>query len=590
MSKSGKCKAGYYYCYTDKVCKPISKGMRVTARFSGSGKEPEEVGIDKPLNGNGNGNGGNGNGNGGGMSESKSGDSSLRDWFGKSKSSDGKPGWVQLGGKYAGKPCARQPGQTTKPKCGSSKMKRNLSKDEEERAFRRKNAKDPNPDRKGKAINVKTEEFTTLPLHVEVPTNIKEFNLGLMFRESLDINSGMLFVFEEVAQQSFHMRDTMIPLDIAFIRADGIIESIKQLEPNDETSVASDGEILCAIEVNRGWFAENNVEVGDEIDIDLEEGKKDACYHKVKSRYSVWPSAYASGALVKCRKIGAANWGNKTKKEEFSNWRSEYKPTDYEFTDLITPDPLKPTEGLGSKLLGEAGKKCWKGYKKAGTQKLFGKTYNRCVKAGDEVIHDGEQIDEKKGCNHTHEGSECPVHGTAECDGPKFKGGDGGKIGPNKNYVKPMGEAVQVPRKTGQIVRVFLTFRGKMYVIQMFFPSVKVPGRNEVQAQIEKVYPGGKVRNYDISDYEPGQPLLHTEDWQKKSGKNPEGGLNEKGRKSYERQNPGSDLKRPSKKVGNPRRKSFCARMKGMKKKLTSSKTANDPDSRINKSLRAWNC
>ena len=591
MSKSGRCKAGYYYCYTDKVCKPISKGMRVTARFSGSGKEPEEVGIDKPLNGNGNGNGngGNGNGNGGGMSESKSGDSSLRDWFGKSKSSDGKPGWVQLGGKYAGKPCARQPGQTTKPKCGSSKMKRNLSKDEEERAFRRKNRKDPNPDRKGKAINVKTEEFITLPLHVEVPTNIKEFNLGLMFRESLDKNSGMLFVFEEVAQQSFHMRDTMIPLDIAFIRADGIIESIKQLEPNDETSIASDGEILCAIEVNRGWFAENNVEVGDEIDIDLEEGKKDACYHKVKSRYSVWPSAYASGALVKCRKVGAKNWGNKTKKEEFSNWRSEYKPTEYEFTDLITPDALQPTEGLGSKLLGEAGKKCWKGYKKAGTQKLFGKTYNRCVKAGDEVIHDGEQIDEKKGCNHSHEGEECPVHGTSEC-GPKFKGGDGGKMGPDKNYVKPMGEAVQVPRKTGQIVRVFLTFRGKMYIIQMFFPSVKVPGRNEVQAQIEKVYPGGKVRNYEVSDYEPGQPLLHTEDWQKKSGKNPEGGLNEKGRKSYERQNPGSDLKRPSKKVGNPRRKSFCARMKGMKKKLTSSKTANDPDSRINKSLRAWNC
>ena len=78
--------------------------------------------------------------------------------------------------------------------------------------------------------------------------------------------------------------------------------------------------------------------------------------------------------------------------------------------------------------------------------------------------------------------------------------------------------------------------------------------------------------------------------WTKKSGKNQSGGLNEKGRKSYERENPGSDLKRPSKKVGNPRRKSFCARMKGMKKKLTSSKTANDPDSRINKSLRAWNC
>ena len=42
---------------------------------------------------------------------------------------------------------------------------------------------------------------------------------------------------------------------------------------------------------------------------------KDACYHKVKARYSVWPSAYASGALSKCRKVGAANWGNKSKKK-----------------------------------------------------------------------------------------------------------------------------------------------------------------------------------------------------------------------------------------------------------------------------------
>ena len=68
-----KCKQGYYYCYTDEVCKPIPKGLRVTARFSGGGKEPEETGIDVPTNGNGDGNG-NGNGNGGdgggGMGES----------------------------------------------------------------------------------------------------------------------------------------------------------------------------------------------------------------------------------------------------------------------------------------------------------------------------------------------------------------------------------------------------------------------------------------------------------------------------------------------------------------------------------------
>ena len=77
--------------------------------------------------------------------------------------------------------------------------------------------------------------------------------------------------------------------------------------------------------------------------------------------------------------------------------------------------------------------------------------------------------------------------------------------------------------------------------------------------------------------------------WTKKSGKNPEGGLNEKGRKSYERENPGSDLKAPQPEGGS-RKKSFCARMGGMKKKLTSAKTANDPDSRINKSLRKWKC
>lgn len=62
---------------------------------------------------------------------------------------------------------------------------------------------------------------------------------------------------------------------------------------------------------------DNNVyesaEIMTEEQFDESAGEKDACYHKVKSRYKVWPSAYASGALVKCRKVGAANWGNKSK-------------------------------------------------------------------------------------------------------------------------------------------------------------------------------------------------------------------------------------------------------------------------------------
>jgi hypothetical protein len=74
----------------------------------------------------------------------------------------------------------------------------------------------------------------------------------------------------------------------------------------------------------------------------------------------------------------------------------------------------------------------------------------------------------------------------------------------------------------------------------------------------------------------------------KAAHKNPEGGLSEAGRRAYNSAT-GGNLK-PPQPEGGPRRRSFCARMKGMKKRLTSAKTANDPNSRINKSLRAWNC
>lgn len=76
--------------------------------------------------------------------------------------------------------------------------------------------------------------------------------------------------------------------------------------------------------------------------------------------------------------------------------------------------------------------------------------------------------------------------------------------------------------------------------------------------------------------------------WTRKEGQDPDGGLNAKGRAAYNRAN-GANLK-PPQPEGGPRRDSFCARMKGMKEKLTSKETANDPDSRINKSLRAWKC
>lgn len=81
--------------------------------------------------------------------------------------------------------------------------------------------------------------------------------------------------------------------------------------------------------------------------------------------------------------------------------------------------------------------------------------------------------------------------------------------------------------------------------------------------------------------------MAKTPAWQRKEGKSPTGGLNAKGRASAKKQ--GMNLKAPQPEGGS-RKDSFCARMMGMKKKLTSEKTAKDPDSRINKSLKKWKC
>ena len=114
-------------------------------------------------------------------------------------------------------------------------------------------------------------ESFNLPLNIEIPSNQRDFNMGLMFREKLDQDCGMLFVFNEICEKSFHMKDTKIPLDIAFINKDGIIESIKELEPLNTLPVYSDSKVLYALEVNRGWFAEKNIKVGDSVFDSIEE-------------------------------------------------------------------------------------------------------------------------------------------------------------------------------------------------------------------------------------------------------------------------------------------------------------------------------
>jgi len=550
--------------------------------------------------------------------ETKSGDESLHDWFKKSSGTDPKTGrkvkgWVQLGGPFAGAPCARQPGQTSTPKCGSSKMASNLSPEEENKAFERKNRKDPNQPQKKNAAK---------------PTNVRTEEMNLQEKKK--------------------------------------------------------------------------------------SGKKDACYHKVKSRYDVWPSAYASGALVKCRKVGAANWGTKkeetmheeerycplcdkretrsecsygekawdkvsVKDEEYSMARSELKTienavkrlkakvskgegdleawvqskitkaADYIDTAAdyvasgemeesvgftINPTAHKKsqkrekirnvsvrgsTEGERSAASEKLGKttelpsikkeeklvdkimdemKCWPGYKKKGTQELFGKKYNRCVKKEDVTIEDA--------------------------DGNTFAEiVDLIKPEPIKGFKSQVNEAARLQSQTGNIIAVTLSWRGKYYVLKMFFPQVKLPTRKEINDELQKVYPGSVVVHHTISELQPGQPLIQAfgpqggsaakpgpnknyvkpmgeevevdEDWQKVNRQDKTDGLSPAAVKAYRRENPGSKLqtavteKNPKGKRAD-RRKSFCRRMKGMKSKLTSAETSRDPDSRINKALRRWNC
>jgi hypothetical protein len=137
--------------------------------------------------------------------------------------------------------------------------------------------------------------------------------------------------------------------------------------------------------------------------------KQDACYHKVKSRYKVWPSAYASGALVQCRKKGASNWGTGGKKDESSIMKGivdEAKAKQYvkpynnpqtgeqigwvssdgyhkKYWQKFAKDSAIKHAKLDPEQVDEA---CWKGYHKEGNKKMFGKTYPNCVKNTNEDL------------------------------------------------------------------------------------------------------------------------------------------------------------------------------------------------------------
>ncbi len=104
------------------------------------------------------------------------------------------------------------------------------------------------------------------PLRVEVADTLEKQERGLMFRQSMPENEGMLFVYKEPQEMSFWMRNTFIPLDIAFVGADGIILNIHQARPLDESVLyRSAGSAKYVIETKQGWFSRHGIRPGDRV-------------------------------------------------------------------------------------------------------------------------------------------------------------------------------------------------------------------------------------------------------------------------------------------------------------------------------------
>ena len=266
---------------------------------------------------------------------------------------------------------------------------------------------------------------------------------------------------------------------------------------------------------------------------------------------------------------------------------------------------------------------CWVGYKKVGMKKKGKKMVPNCVPVKEGIVRkildqlQGEEEleyfeEENKPTNpslwskaKSLAKQKFDVYPSAYANGwaskwYKSKGGGWKSVSEDVEIE----ESTYMPSRNGQVISVVISWRGLSYVIKMFFPQPRIPSRREVSDQIEKVYPGGKVLMFKVSTIQPGEPIVQvTEEivnevaaWQRKEGKNPEGGLNKKGIESYRRENPGSHLSlavttppskldpdsKPAK-----RRKSFCARMGGMPGPM---KDEKGRPTRKALSLRKWNC
>jgi len=466
---------------------------------------------------------------------------SLHKWFSKSKSKDGKKGWVNV---VTGGTCASdKPGEGT-PKCVSSSKRASMTKAERLSAQRRKKAADPNQQSKSGAAKptyVRTDSKKKMKESKDVTAIAKELD------KASKMHKGQA---EKLRKHADSMKKPSKIDEKCWVgyTQKGMKKKGKKVVPN-------------CVPVN---------EVAPPTD------KHERMVKHIKKNYK------KDGKLTKDEKsiAYATAWKN-------------YNKEDKEYEDLKQKIGSKKKHNKPA-IVDEA---CWKGYEKKGMKTMFGKRYPNCVKK--KKTRKEEFSVEQKGYQPEIEHSKLgdakkKKDKERESKLPPHLQGDAlGKM--KKAFASTNEEVVTEADKKGKGSGTKDACYHKVKSRYSVWPSAYASGALVKCRKVGAANWGNSSKKEEVEyTTEAKSPA-----WQRKEGKRESGGLNQKGVDSYRRANPGSKLKtavttKPSKlKKGSKsanRRKSFCARMSGMKKKLTSAKTANDPDSRINKSLRKWNC
>ncbi|MDR0486611.1 MAG: DUF192 domain-containing protein [Treponema sp.] len=121
----------------------------------------------------------------------------------------------------------------------------------------------------GREISIERDGQRIAVVKAEIARTPEERSQGLMYRKKLPDGDGMLFVFEKDEIQSFWMKNTLVPLSIAFIASDGRILEIKNMQPGDLNSVSPGRSFRYALEVPQGWFSRAGAQTGDTVKFDL---------------------------------------------------------------------------------------------------------------------------------------------------------------------------------------------------------------------------------------------------------------------------------------------------------------------------------